>query len=102
MAATPEQFLQRLISTRLADLNGTHISGTIALNDELGNEMLQLLLQQMMQPSSIPGTKTSPEGSVPNPAELLSLLNIRRLDYATAKGKVQLNLDLAVDGSTNA
>ncbi|MGB3547486.1 MAG: hypothetical protein WBA17_10960 [Saprospiraceae bacterium] len=102
MAATPDQLIQRLLDTRLADLAGSRLSGTIALNDELGNEMLQLLLRQLTNPTAPPAPKGPSIAGTPGPADLLPLLTISRLSYATTKGKVQLNLDIAVDGPTNA
>lgn len=91
--------IQRLLNNNLADLAGTRIEGQIVLSDELMNEVIQMGLTQMtatpVVPINPPSGEKTPEVEI-NPRDLLTALNIEKLNYRTENGKTIIEVKAGV------
>lgn len=91
---------KHLFDTNFRDLSGTNIEGTIAISDELINLGILDFLQQLQKPAaagdSETRTSTVKASPAPNPADLLKILTIDKLQYRTEAGRTLLEIKAGI------
>ena len=94
---------KHLFDTNFKDLQGTSLSGTLALSDEiinlgLGELLLQLKAGTLTAPSpTAPPTDTSAPAAAPDPKAILEKLNVKTLRYRTEAGRTLLDIEASLD-----
>lgn len=94
--------LQHLLDTDFADLQGSRISGQLALTDELVNLGLHDLVAKLTQPAATssapaPAPPVKAAGAaLPDPKLLLQKVTIEHLQYRTEAGRTILEIKAGV------
>lgn len=95
-----EAILRLILDRRLRDFQGTEIKGSLAVSDDLVNEVLaEWLAGATGTPSPASETNAEPAAAATppiDPRQLLSWLTIRQLRYHTEAGRTVVDLDVGV------
>jgi hypothetical protein len=92
---------KHLFDTNFKDLAGSKLEGTIAISDELINLGIMDFLNGLKSGAENDAPKETPPApaaapSMPNPKDLLALLDVETLTFRTGEGKAMLDVKVSL------